>query len=266
MILQRSTNLACLRVLRTLLTDPVGVRYSMSIRGDLTGSRHADEEIVVATTRLETMLGDTGVAVHPDDERYKHLVGKNVRHPFQDRLIPIIADPMVDREFGTGAVKMTPAHDFNDFEAGKRNGLAFINILNEDGTFNQNAAPFNGMKRYDVREALEVELEKKGLFRGKVPNKMMLPICGRSGNVVEPLMKPQWWVRSQPLAEPAMEAVRSGKLEIVPKTSEKDWFAWLENIQDWCISRQLWWGHSVPAYLVHIKGQQSNVSCWESEP
>lgn len=136
-----------------------------------------DEEIVVATTRLETMLGDTGIAVHPDDERYKHLVGKFVRHPFQDRLLPIVADTMVDREFGTGAVKLTPAHDFNDFEAGKRNGLPAINILNEDGTLNANAAPFEGMKRYDVREALEKELEKKGLLRGKTPNKMMLPIC-----------------------------------------------------------------------------------------
>jgi valyl-tRNA synthetase len=136
-----------------------------------------NEEIVVATTRLETMLGDTGVAVHPEDDRYKHLHGKFVRHPFQDRLIPIIADTMVDRDFGTGAVKLTPAHDFNDFEAGKRNKLPYINILNEDGSLNANAAPFEGMKRYDAREAVEKELEKKGLFRGKVPNKMMLPIC-----------------------------------------------------------------------------------------
>ncbi|KAI9034393.1 tRNA synthetases class I-domain-containing protein [Hyaloraphidium curvatum] len=218
----------------------------------------SDEEIVVATTRLETMLGDTAVAVHPDDERYKHLVGKNVRHPFQDRLLPIIADSMVDKDFGTGAVKITPAHDFNDFEAGKRNNLPSINILNEDGSLNKNAAPFEGVMRYDAREAVEKELEKKGLFRGKTANKMMLPICGRSNNVVEPLMKPQWWVRSKPLAEPAIEAVRNGTLEIVPKTSEKDWFAWLENIQDWCISRQLWWGHSVPAYLVHIKGTLSD--------
>ncbi|KXS10906.1 hypothetical protein M427DRAFT_102975 [Gonapodya prolifera JEL478] len=223
-----------------------------------------DGEIVVATTRLETMLGDTAVAVHPTDERYKHLHGKFVVHPLNGRKIPIIADEMVDPEFGTGAVKITPAHDYNDYETGKRHNLAFINILNEDGTMNENGAPYTGQKRFDVRIAIEKELEARKLFRGKTPNKMILPICERSKNIVEPLMKPQWWVRSEPLAGPALEVVRNGTLKIQPRASEKEWFSWLENIQDWCISRQLWWGHRVPAYLVKIDGQKAEDDVWVS--
>ena len=206
------------------------------------------------------MLGDVAIAVHPTDERYKHLLGKFAIHPFNQRRLPIIVDDMVDPAFGTGAVKITPAHDFNDCEVGKRHDLPFINILNDDGTVNENAAPFTGMKRFDVREAVLKALQEKGLYRDKKNNKMVLPMCGRSGNVVEPLMKPQWWVNCQDMAKMAMEAVEKGDLEIVPKNSEKEWFRWLSNIQDWCISRQLWWGHQVPAYYIRVKGIEDDLS------
>ncbi len=216
---------------------------------------NSDQEIIVATTRLETMLGDTAIAVHPNDARYKDLVGKFVVHPFNHRRIPIIADDYVDPEFGTGAVKITPAHDFNDYTIGRRHNLEFINIFTDEGKVNENGAQFAGLQRFDAREAVQAELKKLNLYKETKDNKMMLPICDRSGNIVEPLMKPQWWVRCQPLAEPAMEAVRNGTMEIVPQASEKEWFRWLENIQDWCISRQLWWGHRVPAYHVQIQGR-----------
>ncbi|KAJ3117562.1 hypothetical protein HDU96_006323 [Phlyctochytrium bullatum] len=220
---------------------------------------NTNEEIVVATTRIETMLGDTAIAVHPQDERYKHLVGKFVVHPFNNRRIPIIADDYVDPKFGTGCVKITPAHDFNDYAIGKRHNLQFINIFTDDGKVNENGAPFAGLQRFDARESVLKALEEKGLYRDKKDNPMQIPICGRSGNVVEPLMKPQWWVNCQGMAKEAVAAVRNGDLEIIPKTSERDWFLWLENIQDWCISRQLWWGHRVPAYFVKIEGQEVDV-------
>ncbi|KAJ2212026.1 valine--tRNA ligase [Coemansia sp. RSA 1813] len=219
------------------------------------------ERIIVATTRIETMLGDTAVAVNPNDERYKHLHGKFVRHPFIDRRIPIITDAeAADMEFGTGAVKITPAHDFNDWEVGKRHNLSFINILNEDGTYNENTGPYNGMLRFHVRKQIVEDLKKKGLYVDTTENPMQIPVCSKSGDVIEPLMKPQWWVRCKDLAEPAMEAVRNGDLEITPSRSEKDWFKWLGDIRDWCVSRQLWWGHRIPAYFVRIAGQ-SNDSC-----
>ncbi|KAG0173418.1 AP-1 adaptor complex sigma subunit Aps1 [Apophysomyces sp. BC1034] len=217
------------------------------------------ERIVVATTRIETMLGDTAIAVHPDDERHKHLHGKFVTHPFLDRKIPIITDDIaVDMAFGTGAVKITPAHDFNDYEVGKRHNLAFINILNDDGTFNENAGPYKGMKRFHVRNQIIKDLTAKGLFVGVKENVMTVPVCSKSGDIIEPLMKPQWWLNCQSMADDAMKAVTDGKLKIAPKVSEGDWFRWLGNIQDWCISRQLWWGHRVPAYFVHIEGQSND--------
>ncbi|KAJ1905906.1 valine--tRNA ligase [Coemansia sp. IMI 209127] len=219
------------------------------------------ERIVVATTRIETMLGDTAVVVNPADERYKHLHGKFVCHPFVNRRIPIITDAeAADMEFGTGAVKITPAHDFNDWEVGKRHGLPFINILNEDGTYNENAGPYNGMLRFHVRKQIVEDLKEKGLYVDTTENPMQIPVCFKSGDVIEPLMKPQWWVKCKDLAEPAMQAVRDGDLEIVPSRSEKDWFKWLGDIRDWCISRQLWWGHRIPAYFVCIAGQ-SNDPC-----
>lgn len=226
------------------------------------------ERLVVATTRIETMLGDTAIAVHPDDKRYAHLHGKFVTHPFIDRRIPIVTDEIaVDMEFGTGAVKMTPAHDFNDYEVGKRHNLEFINLLNDDGTFNDNAGPYAGMKRFHVRTKIIEDLKAKGLFVGVKENPMTVPICSKSGDIIEPLMKPQWWVKCQGMADKAMKAVTDGELKIAPKVSEGDWFRWLGNINDWCISRQLWWGHRVPAYFVKIEGEEHdsmNDEMWVS--
>ena len=212
-----------------------------------------NETIEVATTRPETMLGDSGVAVHPSDERYKHLIGKKVKHPFVDRLLPIFGDDTVEKDFGTGAVKITPAHDFNDFKRGKEHNLEFINILNDDGTMNAHAGPFKGQKRFDVRYTVIVELEKLGLYVGKADNKMSIPLCSKSKDVIEPILKPQWWMKMKPLAEPAIEAVRSGRIKLSPKNSENTYYRWMEDIDDWCLSRQLWWGHQVPAYYVKIK-------------
>ncbi|ORY37912.1 valyl-tRNA synthetase [Rhizoclosmatium globosum] len=220
----------------------------------------SDEEIVVATTRLETMLGDTAIAVNPTDERYKSKVGKFVVHPFNGRKIPIIADDYVDKDFGTGAVKITPSHDQNDYAMGKRHNLPFINIFTDDGKVNEEGGDlFTGLQRFDARVAILEALKERGLYKETKPNPMQLPICTRSNNVVEPLMKPQWWVDCKDMAAKALEAVKSGELEIIPKTSEKDWFLWLEKIQDWCISRQLWWGHRVPAYFIKIKGQENDA-------
>lgn len=195
----------------------------------------SEDEIVVATTRLETMLGDTAVAVHPKDERYKHLIGKQLVHPFKDRLVPIIGDEYVDPEFGTGAVKITPAHDFNDFAVGKRNNLEFINIFTDEGKINENGGVFSGMQRFDARIAVLNALKQKGLYKETRDNKMVLPICGRSGNVVEPLLKPQWYINCNEMARDAMNAVTNKDMTISPMASEKEWFKWLENIQDWCI-------------------------------
>jgi len=206
-------------------------------------------EIVVATTRPETMLGDTAVAVHPDDPRYQHLIGKTVRHPFQDRHILIIGDALlVDPEFGTGAVKITPAHDPNDFETGKRHKLEFINILNLDGTINANGAPFEGLDRFDARVKVKEALTDLGLFRGRQDHTMNVGRSQRSGAIVEPMMSTQWFMRMKPLAGPAVAAVEHGFTRFVPKQWENTYYAWLRDIRDWCISRQLWWGHRIPAW------------------
>ncbi|KAI3636492.1 hypothetical protein MIR68_005437 [Amoeboaphelidium protococcarum] len=228
----------------------------------------SDEKIVVATTRLETMLGDSAIAVHPQDARYKHLAGKFAKHPFNNRLIPIIQDEMVDMEFGTGAVKITPAHDPNDYQVGKKHNLEFINILNDDGLLNANGYPFEGLKRFDARVEVLKALKTKGLYIETKPNKMVLPICSRTGDVVEPMLKPQWYVNCQDMAKDAIQVVKDGRLNIRPKSSEKEWFQWMENIQDWCISRQLWWGHTIPAYFIRIDGKedldQSDGNYWVS--
>jgi valyl-tRNA synthetase len=206
-------------------------------------------ELVVATTRPETMLGDTAVAVHPEDERYKHLHGKKLAHPLVDREIPVITDAiLVDMAFGTGAVKVTPAHDFNDFATGKRHKLAEINILNLDGTLNENAGAFSGLKVPEARKAVKRALAGKGLERGSKPHKLELPRCQRCNTVVEPMISTQWFVKMQPLAEPALAAVRDGRTRILPEEWVKTYEHWLTNIQDWCISRQLWWGHQIPAF------------------
>ncbi|KAL1671933.1 tRNA synthetases class I-domain-containing protein, partial [Schizophyllum commune] len=222
---------------------------------------NSDEKIIIATTRPETMLGDTAIAVHPDDARYKHLHGKFAIHPFiPGRKMPIITDAeAVDMEFGTGAVKITPAHDPNDYAVGTRHNLAFINILNDDGTLNENAGEkFAGMPRFKARVEVVKALEAAGLFVEKKDNPMQIPICSKSGDVIEPILKPQWWVNCKPLAEEAIKRTRAGELLIQPKQSENEWYRWLEGIQDWCISRQLWWGHRVPAYFVNVEGEEQD--------
>jgi valyl-tRNA synthetase len=206
-------------------------------------------ELVVATTRPETMLGDTAVAVHPDDPRFTHLHGKTLVHPFVSREIPVITDAiLVDMEFGTGAVKVTPAHDFNDFATGKRHGLDEVNILTLDGKINELGGAFAGLTVAEARKAVKRALAEKGLERGKKPHKLQLPKSQRSGVVVEPMISTQWFVDMKPLAEKALAAVASGDTEILPPEWQKTYDHWLENIQDWCISRQLWWGHRIPAW------------------
>lgn len=215
-----------------------------------------NETLTIGTTRLETMLGDAAIAVHPSDSRYTHLVGKFARHPFlPDRRIPIIADAVANPSFGSGAVKITPAHDADDFAVGVRHNLPFVNILRDDGTMNEHAGRFAGMKRYDVRFALEGELTELGLFVRKESNPMAIKRCRKSGDVIEPLMKPQWWMRMRELAGPAMAAVREGEIVIRPETARKSYFQWLEGVNDWCLSRQLWWGHQIPAWRVSFAGE-----------
>lgn len=218
----------------------------------------SDQTIEVATTRPETMLGDTGIAVHPQDDRYKDFVGKTAIHPIiPGRKLRIIADEYVEREFGTGAVKLTPAHDHNDFNLGKKHGLPFINILNEDGTLNSNAGPYAGEKRFNARYGVIEELKKLGLYTKSEPNKMTVPICSRSGDVVEPLLKPQWWMKMESLAKPAIAVVESGELVIRPEVQKRSYLQWMRNLQDWCLSRQLWWGHQIPAYFVSVEGEDA---------
>jgi valyl-tRNA synthetase len=206
-------------------------------------------ELVVATTRPETMLGDTAVAVHPDDPRYQHLHGKKLEHPFVARAIPVIADPiLVDMAFGTGAVKVTPAHDFNDFATGKRHGLEEISVIALDGKMNEQAGEFQGLERFAARKAVKRRLEELALTRGAKPHKMTLPRSQRTNSIVEPMISTQWFMKMQPLAEPALAAVRDGRTQIIPEEWQKTYEHWLVNIQDWCISRQLWWGHRIPAF------------------
>uniref|UniRef100_A0A673CE87 Valine--tRNA ligase n=1 Tax=Sphaeramia orbicularis TaxID=375764 RepID=A0A673CE87_9TELE len=239
---------------RTLLPVPgykekveFGVLVSFAYQVD--GS---DEEVVVATTRIETMLGDTAVAVHPDDSRYQHLKGKMVLHPFCDRKMPIVFNDFVDMSFGTGAVKITPAHDHNDYEVGVRHNLAFINILDENGLLINVPPPFLGMKRFEARKVVLQALKDRGQFKEIKDNPMVVPVCSRSKDIVEPLLKPQWYVNCTDMGKQAADAVREGRLKIIPDHHLKTWFNWMDNIRDWCISRQLWWGHRIPAYFITV--------------
>ena len=214
-----------------------------------------DEFLEFATTRPETMLGDTAVAVHPEDERYKHLVGKMVKLPFVEREIPILADSYVDQEFGTGVVKITPAHDPNDFQVGQRHNLPLINIMNDDATINENGGKFAGMDRYEARAQIVKELDEMGLLVKIEDHTHNVGTHDRCKTTVEPLVKQQWFVKMDELIKPAADAVRNGEIQLVPERMEKAYFNWTDNIRDWCISRQLWWGHRIPAYYCDDCGE-----------
>ena len=207
----------------------------------------SDEEFIIATTRPETMLGDSGVAVHPDDERYKHLVGKNAILPLVGRKLPIVADEYVELGFGTGAVKMTPCHDPNDYEVGLRHDLEQILCIDEDAKI-INGGKYNGMDRYEARKAIVADLEEQGYLVKVEPYNHNVGCCYRCGTVVEPLTSPQWFVKMKPLAEAAIEVVKDGRIKFVPERFTKTYMNWMENVHDWCISRQLWWGHRIPAW------------------
>ncbi len=219
----------------------------------------ATQALVVATTRPETMLGDTAVAVHPDDKRYQHLIGKKIRLPITGRIVPLIADPFVDREFGTGALKVTPGHDFNDFDIGGRFDLDKISIFDADARIDATAFSsrgesgdwierYRGKDRFEARKLIVAELEEKGFLEKTEPHKLAVGRCYRCQTPIEPYLTPQWFVDIKPLAEPALRAVRHNDIQIVPEGWRNSYFAWMENIKDWCISRQIWWGHQIPAW------------------
>ncbi len=207
-----------------------------------------DESLTIATTRPETMLGDTAIAVDPDDERYEHLVGETAILPLLGREIPIIADERIDSDFGTGALKVTPAHDETDFEIGEDHGLEKITIMSPTGDINENGGPYEGMDRFDARDQIVEDLEEEGLLVAVEDYMMSVPLSERSEAVIEPLISRQWFVEMEPLAEPAIEAVREGEIEFFPDRWANEYFRWMENIRDWCISRQLWWGHRIPVW------------------
>lgn len=219
------------------------------------GTPSTTEFLTFATTRPETMLGDTAVAIHPDDERYTHLHGRKVLLPIVNRVIPIVEDAYVDREFGTGVVKITPAHDPNDFEVGKRHDLPVINILNDDATINKNGGKFEGMDRYEARKAIVEELDQMGLLVKIEDHVHNVGTHDRCKTTIEPMVKDQWFVKMDELIKPAREAVKNGEIKLIPERMEKNYFNWTDNIRDWCISRQLWWGHRIPAYYCDDCGE-----------
>ncbi len=212
------------------------------------GTPSDTEFLTFATTRPETMLGDTAVAIHPEDERYGHLIGKSVLLPIVNRVIPVVTDTYVDREFGTGVVKITPAHDPNDFEVGKRHDLPIVNIMNDDATVNENGGSYAGMDRYAARKAIVEELDRQGLLVKVEDYSHNVGTHDRCKTTIEPLVKEQWFVKMDELIRPAAEAVKKGEIRLLPQRMEKTYFNWTDNIRDWCISRQLWWGHRIPAY------------------
>jgi valyl-tRNA synthetase len=255
-------------VLQTALSDLEVL--SSEERGKLWHLRYpladdAQKHLVVATTRPETMLGDTAVAVHPDDERYRNLIGKDVVLPLANRRIPVIADEYVDPEFGTGCVKITPAHDFNDYEVGLRHDLPQISVLDFHARLNENAPPaYRGLDRFEARKRIVADLEAAGLLERITDHTSMIPKGDRSNVVVEPMLTDQWYVRVKPLAAPAIAAVEDGRVKFVPENWSKTYFEWMHNIQDWCISRQLWWGHRIPAWYdeagnIYVGRDESDV-------
>jgi len=216
------------------------------------GTPSTTEFLTFATTRPETMLGDTAVAIHPEDERYRHLIGRKVLLPLQNKVIPIVTDTYVDREFGTGVVKITPGHDPNDFEVGKRHNLPIVNIMNDDASINENGGKFHGMDRYEARKAIVEELDRMGLLIKIEDHAHNVGTHDRCKTIIEPMVKEQWFVRMEELIKPAAEAVKSGEIRLVPERMEKLYFNWTDNIRDWCVSRQLWWGHRIPAYYCAV--------------
>ena len=244
---------------RTALSD-LEVEYDEGRQGELYEFAYpladGSGEVVIATTRPETMLGDTAVAVHPDDPRHRDKIGKRIRNPLTGYEFPIIADPiLVDPTFGTGAVKVTPAHDFNDFESGQRHGLAMLSMLDERGAVTAVGGPFAGLDRFAARKAVKARLAELGLERGSKPHVHAVGHCQRCETIVEPMLSTQWFVKMEPLARPAIEAVEQGKTRFVPESWSKTYFHWMRNIRDWCISRQLWWGHRIPAWTCGACGQ-----------
>ncbi|XP_075042837.1 valine--tRNA ligase, mitochondrial isoform X2 [Mixophyes fleayi] len=231
---------------------PFGVLFSFAYP-----TEQGDDEIIVATTRPETMLGDTAVAVHPEDSRYLKFHGKNLCHPFTGSLLPVVTHALVNPEFGTGAVKVTPAHSLVDFEMAQDLELPLVSVIGEDGTMTEASGHWiQGVKRFDAREKILAALKEKGLYRGECEHSMPLPVCSRSGDVIEHLLKNQWFLNCETMAEKALRAVDSGQLKLTPSYHQKNWRNWLSNISDWCVSRQLWWGHQIPAYRVTISEVQ----------
>jgi len=228
--------------------------------------REGDRFVVVATTRPETMLGDTAVAVNPEDRRYQAVIGKRIILPVVNREIPVIADPYVDIEFGTGALKITPAHDFNDFEIGLNHGLEQIKVIDEGGRMNENAGPYRGMERFECRRQIVEDFEREGVLVKTEDYHHMVGHCYRCKTIVEPNLSLQWFVKTKPLAKEAIEVVRNGRTRIIPEVWEKTYFEWMENIRDWCISRQIWWGHRIPAWYCDSCGElivakETPISC-----
>lgn len=224
--------------------------FAYRIEGGASG-----EEIVIATTRPETLFADTALCINPKDPRYIAYHGKRAIHPVLDKVIPIICDEAADPEFGTGALKVSPAHDHVDFALGQNHGLEFVVIYDENNVLNENCGKFAGMARYDAREAVIEHCRQNGTLRDEKPYPMSIPVCSRSGDFVEPRLIPQWWLNCKSMAAASVEAVRTGALDIWPKEHEKIWYHWLNNIKDWCLSRQLWWGHRIPAYRVLVEGR-----------